>query len=266
VQYLFKKRIKRAYLNGQCKSITFFAFKITDCNSALKINKNFAKAHFNKGICYENMKNLDNARILFELAKKFEPTNKFYQEKLQTEKFIVQKKVQNQVSGEEINKMMKFLPKNPYYDISNYYEEYEKTKPSKKNLEFIKESYSFRNSYAFQEFTLEKFEMDENYFLTRFGEISPDLSQFLKTAKPGYITKSQGGRLQNNLRYSFSNSPKQRLILTPGKTVVSIGFVDLSLFLNLQIDGERNLPIRFVGYDASLYSVVKTKILIHLYD
>jgi hypothetical protein len=212
------------------------------------------------------LKNLDNARISFELAKKLEQTNKFYQEKLQTEKFIVQKKVQNQVSGEEINKMMKFLPKNPYYDISNYYEEYEKTKPSKKNLEFIKESYSFRNSYAFQEFTLEKFEMDENYFLTRFGEISPDLSQFLKTAKPGYITKSQGGRLQNNLRYSFSNSPKQRLILTPGKTVVSIGFVDLSLFLNLQIDGERNLPIRFVGYDASLYSVVKTKILIHLYD
>jgi tetratricopeptide (TPR) repeat protein len=243
-----------------------FQQAIADCDSALKIKKEFAKAHFNKGICLENLKNLDKARLSFEMAEKYEPSNKVYKEKLQSEKFFVQKKTQNQVSGEEINRMSKLLPKNSYYDVSNFYEEYKETNPSKKNLEFIKEAYSFRNSYAIHEFSLKQFLMDENYFLTRFGEISQDLIKFLKTAKPGSIRDAQSHPLQKNLRYSFSNSPKQRIMLTPGKTVVAIGFVDLSLFLNFQIDRERNLPIKFVGYDASLYSVVKTKIIITMIE
>eukprot|EP01080_Neovahlkampfia_damariscottae_P004651 gene4651-8224_t len=240
---------------------------IIDCNSAIKLKKNFVKAHFNKGIALERLNQIDKAKISFEVALSIDPKNQMIKEKLNTEKFLEKKMKKSHLkTGDELNALMKFLPKNSYYDIPNYFKEYKKSNPFKTNLEFIETAYSFRNSNAFHEYSIERFNMDPEYCLKRFGEISPAVGNFLKSASPGSIRQREHLVLQKNMRYNFSNSRKERIVLTPGKTIVSIGFVDLSLFLNFNMQYELNIPVKFVGYDGSLFSVVKTKILIQMID
>jgi hypothetical protein len=151
------------------------------------------------------------------------------------------------------------------YTIVNYAQEYSKTNPLKKNLEFIKETYVHKDSYILTDFTLESTDStDQNYLLKRYGEYSQGILLFSHTSKPGDIRTKNNNPLSKHTRYNFGNMPKPSITFSSGKTHIAIGFVDLSHFLNFQFTQESNEPFKYIGYDGSLFCVVKTKIIIEM--
>jgi hypothetical protein len=112
-------------------------------------------------------------------------------------------------------------------------------------------------------------ESDPANLMKRWSELSDDLIDFLsvprkfgdiftgKTKKP-YVGDKGIGAL------SFSNMPKQSLILDQGKTHVAVGFVDLDFLLRARIVQNKNSvkqPNKFIGYEGSVYAVAKTNVI-----
>ncbi|GBC07966.1 hypothetical protein RclHR1_07820001 [Rhizophagus clarus] len=110
---------------------------------------------------------------------------------------------------------------------------------------------------------------DPNHLMKRWSELSDDLIDFLssprkfgdifigKTKNPYVVDKGLGA-------LSFSNMPKQSLILDQGKTHVAVGFVDLDLLLRARIVRNQNSveqPNKFIGYEGSVYAVAKTNVI-----
>ncbi|KAJ2997985.1 hypothetical protein HDV02_004987 [Globomyces sp. JEL0801] len=66
-----------------------------------------------------------------------------------------------------------------------------------------------------------------------------------------------------SLHHSFSNARARRERFQTGKVHVAVGFVDLSLLLemDLAINDAKWGPFQFIGYEASAFSVAKTMVI-----
>ncbi|CAG8449482.1 6128_t:CDS:1 [Ambispora gerdemannii] len=110
---------------------------------------------------------------------------------------------------------------------------------------------------------------DPGYLMKRWGELSRPLLNFLasprqigdiftRKTKSSYVGDKGMGAL------SFSNTPKQGLVLDQGKVHVAVGFVDLDLLLRAKIVQTENSvkqPNKFIGYDGSVYAIAKTNVI-----
>lgn len=67
------------------------------------------------------------------------------------------------------------------------------------------------------------------------------------------------------VRHSFANNLPRKQILNRGTVHVAVGFNDLNLLLHCQLAGappsRRQGPLRFVGFDASPFSVAKSMVI-----
>ena len=85
------------------------------------------------------------------------------------------------------------------------------------------------------------------------------LQAWLAHAKHGSVIFPLRNEYSRQIAHSFSNQPRTPIPVSPGSTHVSVGFVDLGelLFTEIPSDG----CIRWVGYEASEYSIAKCLVL-----
>ncbi|CAI2167999.1 13289_t:CDS:1 [Funneliformis geosporum] len=158
---------------------------------------------------------------------------------------------------------------NDWY-VPDFEQEYAKIYPQEKDQIRILGSSksSLKNLHFAESFINVDFE-DFTHLMKRWSECSKELENFLtsprkigdiftgKTKNP-YVGDSGMGAL------SFSNMPKQSLILDKGKVHVAVGFVDLDFLLRAEImtrENSLNQPNKFIGYEGSVYAVAKTNVI-----
>ena len=81
---------------------------------------------------------------------------------------------------------------------------------------------------------------------------------WLATAKPGDVRQQVKKPYDSRIFHSFSNEDCLVMSVTPEKTQVAVGFVDLG---TLGTFDEQYGPLRWVGVEASPYAVAKTAVL-----
>lgn len=102
----------------------------------------------------------------------------------------------------------------------------------------------------------------------RFGSTEPALLWWAESAPRGTVRDVANAALLDSYKsgrvwHSFSNAENRSVVLTPGTTHVSVGFVDLGILCAARFDEARALPgpLRWVGVEASTYAVAKTAVV-----
>ncbi|EXX54183.1 hypothetical protein GLOIN_2v1587334 [Rhizophagus irregularis DAOM 181602=DAOM 197198] len=170
--------------------------------------------------------------------------------------------------------MFKIDKNNPLenWNVPDFGKEYATKYPHENvQIEFLNSAKSSLKSLQIVERFLDSDldEPDPNHLMKRWNEFSKELINFLsaprkfgdiftgKTKNPYVGDKGRGA-------LSFSNTPKQSLLLDQGKTHVAIGFVDLDLLLRARIVQNKNSveqPNKFIGYEGSVYAVAKSNVI-----
>src|ERR1044072_2022894 len=162
--------------------------------------------------------------------------------------------------------------KNNDWNEPDFGQEYAAKYPhEKKQSQFLKEARSSLKNLQIVERFLDSdvTNQDPEHVMKRWREMSDTLFDFLssprqigdiytrKTKTPYVGDRGAGAQ-------SFSNMPKQALVLDQGKVHVAVGFVDLDFLLRAQIvqnENSANQPNKFVGYEGSVYAVAKTNVI-----
>lgn len=94
------------------------------------------------------------------------------------------------------------------------------------------------------------------------------ITTWFAQAKMGEINLHLKNRFKYDPRvlHSFANSPNTCEQISVGKTIVSVGFVDLGFLREAQLSTSSvsNMPTRWVGFEASAYCVAKTAVIISM--
>lgn len=253
-----------------------FQISIQEAEKSIKVNKNFIKAYYTKGLSLENLGKTGKAREIYERALQIENNNEIRKRMNEIDKKVTFEMMDQEIKEDDqeethlLNMISKMIPKNSYYDVPNFVQEFQKTNPNKEDLDFITNVSKTRGTYSFIEhfIDIDNICKTPDFLYKRFGNSSESFLNWLKKANPGDVFSSNIITHSSFIKYNFSNSEKWNHVLTPGKVTVSFGFVDLSIFLNWKIDSSKKLsefnPIIFVGYEASLFSVIKTKLIIEM--
>lgn len=110
-----------------------------------------------------------------------------------------------------------------------------------------------------------KTDSSQQSLLKRWQEISPALFRFVELAEIGDVFKEKGYHPYSpGAPQQFRNSPSPDYpVLTNGKSMVEIGFVDFGISFegidSLAVDGP---PLTVVGYEMEAQCVAKTRIMI----
>jgi len=108
---------------------------------------------------------------------------------------------------------------------------------------------------------------DENCgdFAKRWQDISPELDEFIKHAKPGDVFEKKRYRVYHPpAPQHFRNTPiAEPTVLANGTTVVDIGFVDFGITFDsidsIDLEGK---PVTVLGYDMQPFCVAKSMVMI----
>jgi hypothetical protein len=229
-------------------------------NTAIKIDPKNATFYTNRAVTFLKLSKYRDAITDCDDAIKIEPNHKTYYIKGKAHKLLnettealnsFRTSLELKSSDETIQRLIEIFSGKyctGLYQGKNFLEEFKTTNPQSENLNFIEEMYSYRNFNVMEQYSISYEPMDKYYTFNRGTQQN--------------ILRNQ---LDPNLRYNFTNNPKKNITITETETIIAIGFVDLSVFLNCKLP-ETDSTVKFVGYEASLFALIKTKILITMIE
>eukprot|EP01025_Chloroclados_australasicus_P047689 TRINITY_DN5376_c1_g1_i4.p1 TRINITY_DN5376_c1_g1~~TRINITY_DN5376_c1_g1_i4.p1 ORF type:complete len:1090 (-),score=83.59 TRINITY_DN5376_c1_g1_i4:958-3894(-) len=96
----------------------------------------------------------------------------------------------------------------------------------------------------------------------RLGTNSKERTKWWTEADFGSVNLlDRGGRYPLDNLHSYSNTWGHPVDLQYGQTFVAVGYVDFTTLLNANYIGEVDKPIKFIGYEQSVYSTAKFQII-----
>lgn len=113
--------------------------------------------------------------------------------------------------------------------------------------------------------------IQQNYYepkrvMNRITTSDPTVLKWFEKARSGDVNLDLRNKMIYDPRvlHSYSNTPYMSVVITPGTTVVSVGFVDLGFLREATLEGGENSNYRttkWVGFEATSYTVAKTLVI-----